>query len=198
MKKKNNTPKPRKQKAQSVSSKQQKIKKYTKHYLLYSVMSAAVFIIVGSFFWKHTINTPPPVTPVITSQDIITNDIFAQVLLWSPAKWSFIQTASISSYYGTLIGKQIEAIITTQQSTISHFEDQAFLQNLGFDLDRNLSADGLGSSVWGYKKTIGSNSQVVLFSYTTTPVTVIPNEPLQFSCPCDTHITVFISSSFYK
>ena len=171
-------------------------KKSTKHYLLYFIIGAFVFILTGTFMWRHTIGTPPSLTPFTPPQTIVANDIFAQVPFWNSAKWSFIKTISISSYYGRLTGKQIEATMTTQQVTIPHFEDSAFLQNLGFDQDRNISADGPGSSVWGYKKTTGSSSQVVLFSYTTTPVTVVPNEPIQFNCPCTTNLSVFVSDFF--
>lgn len=170
--------------------------KIKKHYLAYFVIVAIIFVVAGTFMWRHTLVTPPSVTPLTTSPSIVTNDIFAQVPLWNAAKWSFIKTASTSSYYGTLTGKEIDATMITQQATISHFEDIAFLQNLGFDQDRNLSADGPGSSVWGYKKTTNNTSQVVLFSYTTLPVTVVPNEPIQFSCPCTTNVSVFVSDPF--
>lgn len=171
-------------------------KKSTKHYLFYFIIGALVFIMSGTSMWRHTIGTPPSLKPFTSSETIVANDIFVQVPIWNSAKWSFIKTVSVSSYYGKLTGKQIEAIMTTQQATIPHFEDSAFLQNLGFDQDRNLSADGAGSSIWGYKKTTGNSSQVILLSYVTTPVTVVPNEPIQFNCPCTTNLSVFVSDSF--
>jgi copper homeostasis protein (lipoprotein) len=120
--------------------------------------------------------------------------ILSQLPSWMPtATWSEPFTTQEQTFYGNFMGSEVTGKVTTKEASVPHFENADFLQSLGFTMDTNLSADGPGSSVWGYVKETNGKKQVVLFSYQTRPLSTNRDEPIQFTCPCQTDLTVFIS-----
>lgn len=112
------------------------------------------------------------------------------------ASWGKPQDATEPTPLGNLTGVKLSATTTTSQATLPHFENTKDLERLGYKPDMSLSADGPGSSVWGYTKTENGDESVILFSYNTQPSSSNPNEPLQFNCPCKMNISVFVSNPF--
>ncbi len=112
------------------------------------------------------------------------------------ANWSKPQGASEQTMYGDLKGMEISGQISSEQASINPFENKDELTKMGYKEDLNLSASGPGSNVWGYKKTTNGKSQVVIYSYQTAPSSSNPNEPIQFDCPCNVTLKVFISDPF--
>lgn len=120
--------------------------------------------------------------------------LLANIAVWYPsAPWSEPKSATQNTYYGKMSGESMSAVVTQNQASISHFEDQNALKNKGFTPDIYLQADGPGTSVWGYKNT--KTNQLILFSYSTEPTNSNPNEPVQFNCPCKVVVTVFVSNA---
>lgn len=116
---------------------------------------------------------------------------------WMPtATWSETTSSQEQSSYGNISGYETTGTLTTKEPYISHFENPAFLQSLGFTPDNNILADGPGSSLWGYTKETNGKKQIVFFSYQTKPTSTPTNEPVQFNCPCQMKLTVFISNYF--
>lgn len=121
--------------------------------------------------------------------------IISQLHLWMPtAIWSDPAASQEKTYYGDVLGSEVTGTLKTQEATVPHFENPELLNSLGFSPDTNLSADGPGSSEWGYTKETNGERQFILFSYQTEPTSTDPNEPLQFNCPCQTKLTVFVSN----
>lgn len=121
--------------------------------------------------------------------------IFAELTVWVPdASWSKKQPATEQTPYGELKGWKSYTTVTTEKASFSHFEDPTFLATLGFQPDMNLSADGPGSSMWGYSREILGKKQYAIFSYHTQPTSTKPDEPLQFDCPCQTTLSTFVSN----
>lgn len=136
--------------------------------------------------------TPPPVKVSQTAQTIFTT--LPSSL--PSATWETPISSNLTTSYGNATGYLENGSITTEQTSLPHFEDKATMSSLGFTADNNLSADGPGSSLWGYKKTTGNEIQLVIFSYKTASTSSNPNEPLQFNCPCQTQVSVFVSNPF--
>lgn len=121
--------------------------------------------------------------------------IFAELPVWVPdASWSTKQRTTEQTPYGDLKGLKSDATVTTETASFSHFEDPTFLAALGFQPDMNLSADGPGLSMWGYSREFLGKKQYAIFSYHTQPTSTKPDEPLQFNCPCQTTLSVFVSN----
>ncbi|HMS22572.1 MAG TPA: DUF333 domain-containing protein [Candidatus Levybacteria bacterium] len=113
----------------------------------------------------------------------------------SQATWGKPQKTNEPTPYGDLNGVKLSGKLTTSQATLPHFEDAEALKKLGYIPDNSLSADGPGSSVWGYKKQNSEKTSIILYSYNTKPSSNNPNEPLQFNCPCSMTVSVFISNT---
>ncbi|MBP6913523.1 MAG: DUF333 domain-containing protein [Candidatus Levybacteria bacterium] len=111
------------------------------------------------------------------------------------ATWGKPQKTTEPTPYGDLNGVKISGKLTTSQATLPHFEDAEVLNKLGYVPDNLLSADGPGSSVWGYKKQNSGKTSIILYSYNTKPSSTKKNEPLQFNCPCTMTVSVFISNN---
>jgi len=90
----------------------------------------------------------------------------------------------------------MKATVTSPTASIPHFEMASALKTQGFIPDLNLSADGPGSSNWGYVNSNNEETQVIIFSYKTRPTNSNPNEPLEFNCPCKVNLSVFVSNPF--
>lgn len=163
---------------------------------------------IGSFFMlqKPTPATPSSTTPSTTQQSPTTPPVevsqTAQTIFTTlpsslpKATWEAPINSNLTTSYGNATGYLENGTITTDEASVPHFEDKTTLSSLGFTADNNLSADGPGSSLWGYKKTTGNEIQLVIFSYKTDPTSSNPNEPLQFNCPCQTQVSVFVSNPF--
>lgn len=133
------------------------------------------------------------VTPTLSPE----TSLLVDAAVWYPsAPWTEPKSDTQQTFYGELSGESIEATVTSQTASLPHFEQVNTLQTMGFLPDNNLAADGPGSSVWGYTKESNSQKQVMTFSYKTRPTNSNPNEPLQFSCPCQVDVTVFVSKPF--
>ncbi len=150
------------------------------------IIVISVLVGFGGHFLKNSSNTATP-TPIAT-QVQPNSPIFSKLNSWLPGDWSTPVTSSQMNYSGM----ESSVTITTQTAAVSHFEDVSYLKSLGFEPDINLSADGPGSSVWGYKNA--ETGQVIVFSYRTSPTSTNPNEPLQFNCPCQSKVSVFVSN----
>lgn len=157
-----------------------------------------VVITAGGIIWKSQLlfKTSHETKIQPTQESVTAKDIFAQLPVWTPHTWSNPQTVTTQTLYGNLSGVQTTSQVTSPQAHMTHFENDTFIKNLGFVMDNNLSADGPGSSVWGYKKTSGTQTEIVVFSYQTKPTSSNPNEPLQFNCPCTVTLTTFVSNPF--
>lgn len=122
--------------------------------------------------------------------------LLAQIATWyPPANWSSPKVDKQTTLNGNFAGESISATVTTQQANLSHFEDANTLKQMGYVLDNNLSADGPGSSNWGYSNTNGTTRKIIIFSYSVKPSNTNPNEPVQFNCPCATKVNVFVGTS---
>ena len=138
---------------------------------------------------------PSSVDLVNSQEDTLQKNIINQLPTWLPnTSWSAPFAASYETPYGTFQGTETTTTITTDSPTMRNFEDEKFLNSLGLKIDTMLLADGPGSSMWGYKKEINGKIQTVLFFYKTTPTSTPTDEPIQFNCPCQTKVTVFISN----
>ena len=157
-------------------------KKTTNTKRFFIVILIIVVGIVGYFVYQQSIFTKAA------------NSIFGQIQTWVPSSWGMPASATEQSIYGNLRGKKREATITTTQAYLPHFENKTFLTKLGFQPDMNLSADGPGSSMWGYTRNVLGKKQYVLFSYHTQPTSTKPDEPMQFDCPCQTTLSTFVSN----
>jgi len=91
-----------------------------------------------------------------------------------------------------LTGQVVQANIITQQPFVPQFASDSQLENLSFAEDINLQADGAGSSQWGYTRQIGNLTQYLLFTYSVEPTKNNDNAPVEFNCPCNTTISVFV------
>lgn len=149
-------------------------------------LGALLLIVLGflSFFYlKNPKNTSGTILAQIKSQ--------STTISWDVPEETTDQTSS-----GNIKGEKISGILTTAQATLPHFEDAQILTKAGFEPDMSLSADGPGSSVWGYKKKQGGQQSLIIFSYKTLVTSQNPNEPLQFNCPCNMSVSVFVSDPF--
>jgi len=136
---------------------------------------------------QATMNTTQTLSPTAEK-------VFHQLPKWFPtSSWSSPQATTQTTYYGKITGIATSTTITTKDATVPHFGQSIFFRDLGFDADKNLDADGAGSSVWGYKKGTGNDMQIITFTSRTKPTSTAANEPLQFNCPCQTTLTVFVS-----
>lgn len=97
---------------------------------------------------------------------------------------------------GTVPAVGMSGTLTVQEANIPHFENSTDLKKLGFQPDINLSADGPGSSQWGYKKVENGKIQLITYSYRVSPSNSNPNEPVQFNCPCNATVSVTVSKPF--
>lgn len=161
-----------------------------------SIILLIAVVVVGAAIYLH--ETRPQSNPrsILTSTQG-SSAIFAGVKTSVPnANWSLPSTATEQTTYGNINGQVVKGQITSDTAYSTHFEDLNTLTSQGYTADPNLSADGPGSSIWGYKKAENSKTQVVLFSYTTQASTSSPNEPLQFNCPCKVDLKVFVSDPF--
>lgn len=170
-----------------------------------------VLLVVGiaSFFMLQKpdpATTPSSMTPTAASESPTTppvqlsetaKTIFDQLPPSLPkASWEAPIASNTTTSYGNATGYLENGTITAETASLPHFENKATLSSLGFVVDNNLSADGPGSSLWGYKKTTGNEIQLIIFSYKTDPTSSNPNEPLQFNCPCQTQVSVFVTNPF--
>ncbi len=111
----------------------------------------------------------------------------------SSATWTKPVDTTEQSPIGTFPGKIMTGTLTTSNAILTHFENVKELSRMGFKADQNLSADGPGSSQWGYSKESNGETQIIMYSYKTSPTSTNPDEPLQFDCPCNTSVSVFLS-----
>lgn len=151
--------------------------------------------LAGSYFMKH-MNPPeakPKTTTVSVSPDA--DKIFSQLATWLPgATFGLPKKTTEETSYGKMKGESLSGFTMSETASMEHFENPDYMQELGYAPDNNLSADGPGSSVWGYSKETNGKKEVVLFSYETKPSDSDPNTPLQFNCPCNTDVKVFVGN----
>lgn len=103
------------------------------------------------------------------------------------ATWGSVTNTSEQTPLGLASGQKVSGTLTSDKAMISHFENTKLLESMGYTLNQNLSADGPGSSMWGYTK----GNKVITYSYKTAPTSSSPNEPLSFDCPCQVSVSVF-------
>lgn len=126
-------------------------------------------------------------------QKLSTSTLSSFVKNPSVANWSKPTKTTEQVQNGTISGSKIETTVSGQITEFMNFENKEILEKQGFILDNELAADGPGSSVWGYKRNDDDRTQIVLFSYKTKPTNNNPNEPLEFNCPCEITLSVFLS-----
>ncbi len=162
-----------------------------KYYLtiLALIIIASILLVI---FQTTPNSTPPPQNTPQSSSNVI----FEKLPEWkSDAIWTTPKDYTETNYLGEIHGKVSTVTITTDSPGLTHFEDVNYLNSLGYEIDINLYADGPGSSMWGYKKGDENNFELVIFSYTTTPTDKSPDKPVEFNCPCEMKIQVFVGSS---
>lgn len=147
------------------------------------IIIASILLVVFQSFPGKTITTEQ------------TPEIFRELPSWkNDAVWSTPSDSSENTYLGNIKGQQTQAPLEVSEPNVAHFENIEYLLNHGFQPDNNLSADGPGSSSWGYKKTEAEKTEVLIFSYQITPTSSSPNSPLEFNCPCKGNLKVFYGS----
>lgn len=130
----------------------------------------------------------------ISSKSSTSSSIFSQAESALPySNWSGPTSTTESTPAGDMSGEKITATITSQQAMLTPFENAEQLKQIGFTPDSNLSADGPGSSIWGYQNK--NTKQIILYSYTTKPTATKPDEPISFDCPCSMEVSVFVSGT---
>lgn len=110
--------------------------------------------------------------------------------------WSSPFKKTTQTAYGNTTGKEIQTTVTGTITEFMNFENIKELESQGFSKDISLAADGPGSSVWGYKRFDNDRTQIILFSYATKPTNNNLDQPLEFDCPCEVTLTVFLSEPF--
>lgn len=150
--------------------------------------------LAGSYAFKQM--KQPEVKQQITTVQVSpeADRIFSQMATWLPnATFGLPKETTEATGEGEFSGESLSGFTMSETASMDHFEDEAYMESLGYTLDNNLSADGPGSSVWGYSKDVNGKKQIVLFSYETKPSDSDPNTPLQFNCPCNTNVKAFVS-----
>lgn len=112
------------------------------------------------------------------------------------AIWRNPNQTTTQTTYGNTEGTQIQATVTGEITEFMGFENKEELEKQGFSMDNSLAADGAGSSTWGYKRSDDDRTQIITFSYSAKPTSNNPNAPLEFNCPCEIKLTVFLSKPF--
>lgn len=175
-----------------------KKKRYTpeqSHMLIFGAILAVLAVIL--FVYERNVQTKPEQKQTVVVSPTLSPEtsLLVDAAVWYPsASWAPPAKASQTTYYGDLQGQSIKATVESSNPSLDHFEMPQMLKENGFLPDNNLSADGPGSSVWGYKKSENGMMQVMTFSYKTQPSSSSPNEPLQFNCPCKIDVEVFVSN----
>lgn len=142
---------------------------------------------------KNKSATPKPKTTTVAVSPAA-DKIFSQLAKWLPdATFGLPKRTTEDTSYGKFSGESLAGFTMAPTASMPHFEDADYLKKLGFTPDNMLSADGPGSSVWGYSKEQSGKRQIILFSSEAKPLEVKPNEPLQFNCPCNTNVRIFVS-----
>lgn len=133
----------------------------------------------------------------ITNPTTSTSTILAQIKSENQnINWEVPKNVTEQTPLGNLSGIKMFGTLISQQATFPHFENAKLLSSYGYMPDMSFSADGPGSSIWGYRQNINGEESVILFSYNTKPTSTNPNAPLQFNCPCQMDISMFISNPF--
>lgn len=173
-----------------------KKKRYTpeqSHMLIFGAFLAILAVFL--FLYERQSPQTSPKTQIVTPTLSPEASLLVDAAVWYPsAPWSPPKVSSQTTYYGDLQGQSIQATVTSNTPSLEHFEIVPMLKEKGFLPDNNLSADGPGSSTWGYKRSENGQMQVMTFSYKTRPTNSNPNEPVQFNCPCKIDVTVFVSN----
>ena len=152
-----------------------------------------LFLVGGLMYYKYFIKHPASSPDLSKTPETA---LLAQIATWYPsAQWSSPQVDKQTTINGDFTGESMSATVTTQQANLPHFEDTNALKQMGYVPDNNVSADGPGSSQWGYSNTNGTVKKIIIFSYKVSPSNTNPNEPVQFNCPCATKLNVFVGTS---
>jgi len=127
----------------------------------------------------------------------VLNDVYPT---YSDLKWSNT-TATAKTINEPLSNVVINGYEITATGTIDNnmaarkffdYYDQK-LKDIGYATDNNFAADGVLGSQQGYQN--GGNYVVLSYKITPGKVTSGENEPLQWTCPCDTTYTIFTGTS---
>lgn len=149
-----------------------------------------------AFFFTDYIDLTPSKKQVVSETGGATA-VFDQAPEWVPeVVWGKPKSAEKQTYYGTVKGTEVTGKLVNREGYIDHPENPEFIKKLGFSEDPNLSADGPGSSMWGYIKHVGQNEQVILLSYTNEDMHPSAEGPLEANCPCTLDLSVFVSDKF--
>lgn len=164
--------------------------------ILIIILAVIGFGVGYVFFFTDLISIEKP-TP---KKQAVTPDmtVFEETDRWVPeVVWSPSKPATEQIYYGTVKGVEETGTLVNREGVVEHFEDHKVLEKLGYKEDLNLSADGPGSSMWGYSKEApGGLLEVVTFSYINEDMHPSTEGPLTASCPCTLTLKVFVSEPF--
>jgi hypothetical protein len=152
--------------------------------------------LAGSYAVKHmnkqNVKVQNATTTVKVSPEA--DKVFSQMAKWLPnATFGLPKKTTEQTGEGDFTGESLSGFTMSDTASMDHFEDEAYMESLGYTPDNNLAADGPGSSVWGYSKEENGKKQIATFSYETKPDDSDPNTPLQFNCPCNTNVKAFVS-----
>lgn len=132
-----------------------------------------------------------------TTKSTTEYEVFTEAQKWVPeVVWSKPKAATQQTYYGTVKGTEITGKMVNREGYIEHPEDPTTLKAMGFSEDLNLSADGPGSSSWGYIKNIGDMQEIIVLSYKNEDMHASSEGPLEAECPCTLLLTIFQSEPF--
>lgn len=160
----------------------EKQKKGIKKTLILQLVLLGIIIAVTVWFVSFKFHS-------ISTTNTASSNIFSEVKKWLPtATWS---TPVVGTNSETLKGT-----LKTSPEAIQSFRSSSnHLTSEGYKEDNSIAADGPGSSVWGYTKTVDGKTTTVTFSFNVSPSSSNPNEPIQFNCPCDGTVSVEIQTN---
>jgi len=160
--------------------------------LLFAVV--IIMVVIGAAIVLHQ-RKSPTITPAPNTTQNINDSTLAKLTQSFPGiTWGEPESINQSTgAYGEFPGRKVTGTITVSQPSVPQSGDKDYLMSLGYEPDPGMAADGPGSSVWGYSKNEKGVTSVVIFSFEAKPTNSNPNEPVQFNCPCDATVSIFIS-----
>ena len=165
------------------------------------LVSAVAIISISAFLTLRSPELPIPLPlPSLKAPIVTSSPILDYLPKWVPdAIWETPQASTESNSYGELTGTEVSGVIKDggilpSTNEDGKFEDIATMNRLGFVKDINLSADGPGASNWGYKKSEGGQTQIVIFRYSSRAI--YGPDAMNSTERSPTTISVFVSNPY--
>ena len=154
-----------------------------------------LLVVIGFYLYKDTkerhaipegtaVGIAPTAAPITSP--------FSFLATWVPdATWGAARQVTEDTPYGKVKGTKVEG---TGKTVHRNFEDTRLVESWGYKPDMGLSADGPGSSNWGYSKTDkDGKTQIFTLGYSTGAL-MGPDS----KTPSSVSLFVFVSDPFTK